>query len=205
MVCDRRTNDRPAGRPRGGPGRDDRHSIRPRAFPTDRIPHPGVMKSRSGGGAAFIAVSLRAFPGEHRVSFPPLAKGGPGGVARAEAITESSKGPITCPVAPLKPRCQGWESHSRCPRRPPPPPLAPPSQGGERDRSAAPSFDRAQQKHPSPNRRSSAVNTNFSSPHPHAPRSFPPGGPKNTGPFPDPGLLGHDGSPEFRKKSPRGR
>jgi hypothetical protein len=33
------------------------------------------MKSWSRGGAAFIAVSLPVIPDEHRVSFPPLAKG----------------------------------------------------------------------------------------------------------------------------------
>jgi len=36
------------------------------------------------------------------------------------------------------------------------------SQGGESDRSLAPSFDRAPQKHASRNRPSSTVNTNFS-------------------------------------------
>jgi len=34
------------------------------------------------GDAAFIAVSLCAFPGERRVSFPPIAKGGQGGWPR---------------------------------------------------------------------------------------------------------------------------
>jgi len=69
----------------------------------------GVMKSWSRGGAVFIAVSLRPFPGEHPSSFPPLAMGGPGGVdmacrvamgsesgvASAQAITEFSKGFLT--------------------------------------------------------------------------------------------------------------
>src|SRR5271157_5281602 len=45
---------------------------------------------------------------------------------------------------------------------PAPPPPPPPSQGGERDRSLATSFHRAQQKHASRNRPSSSVNTNFS-------------------------------------------
>src|SRR5271166_1829383 len=63
------------------------------------------MKSRARGDGALIAVSLRAFPGERRVSFPPLAKGGRGGVAPAQAITEFSEGLLTrlaaslCPVA----------------------------------------------------------------------------------------------------------
>ena|GEM_PF-6944878 len=52
-------------------------------------------------------------------------------------------------VAPSPP-CEG-----------PPPPLAPPLQGGEKDRSLARSFDRAQQKHASRNR-PSTVNTNLS-------------------------------------------
>src|SRR5208337_726579 len=42
-----------------------------------------------------------------------------------------------------------------------PPPLPPPSQGGEKDRSLAPSFHPAQQKHASRNRPSSSVKTNF--------------------------------------------
>jgi hypothetical protein len=42
--------------------------------------------------------------------------------------------------------------------------LHPSEEGGERDRSATLSFDRAQQKHPSPNRRSGPLNTNLSSP-----------------------------------------
>jgi len=54
-----------------------------------------------------------------------------------------------------------------------PTPPGPPSQGGERARSAAPSFDRAQQKHPSPNRRSSPVNTNFLSAQPCPPQDDP--------------------------------
>ncbi len=41
-------------------------------------------------------------------------------------------------------------------------PPAPPSQGGERDRSLATSFHRAQEKHASRSRPSSSVNTNFS-------------------------------------------
>jgi len=45
------------------------------------------------------------------------------------------------------------------------PPSTPPSQGGERDRSLATSFHRAQQKHASRNRPSSSVNTNFSPAH----------------------------------------
>src|SRR5271157_5352994 len=50
-------------------------------------------------------------------------------------------------------------SISKAPASPPP---APPSQGGERDRSLATSFHRAQQKHASRNRPSGSVNTNFS-------------------------------------------
>jgi len=54
----------------------------------------GVMKSRPRGGAALIAVSLRAFPAEHRVSFPPLAKGGPGGVDMACRVAMGSEGGV---------------------------------------------------------------------------------------------------------------
>jgi hypothetical protein len=127
------------------------------------------MKSGRCSGGAFIPVSLRAFPGEHRVSFPPVAKGGPGGVIPAQSITDFSNGLFTRRVPPLKPRCDGSESHSRCPRRPPPPPRAPPSQGGERDRSAVLSCHLAQQKHPSTNRRFSPVMSNFSSAPPGTP------------------------------------
>src|SRR5208283_4702785 len=45
---------------------------------------------------------------------------------------------------------------------------SPPLQGGERDRSLAPSFDRAHQKHASRNRPSSTVNTNLSPAQPRA-------------------------------------
>ena len=91
--------------------------------------------------------------------FPPLAKGGSGGVVPAGLATRSSHA-LSLSVL----------SHpSREPRRivfafqgsritPP----APPSQGGERDRSLAASFHRAQQKHASRNRPSNSVNTNFS-------------------------------------------
>ncbi|MFI5454975.1 MAG: hypothetical protein ACHRXM_05940, partial [Isosphaerales bacterium] len=61
------------------------------------------MKSWPRARTAFIAVSLRAFPGEHPSSFPPLAKGGPGGVAPARAITEFSKGFLTRLAASLSP------------------------------------------------------------------------------------------------------
>jgi len=46
------------------------------------------------------------------------------------------------------------------------PPRSRPSQGGERDRSAALSCHLSQQKHPSANRRSSPVKINFSPAHP---------------------------------------
>jgi len=128
--------------------------------PTGRGARGGMLKSWSRGGAAFIAVSLRAFPGA-RVSFPPLVKGGPGGVDPARSVTREpsfsmSKAPAPPPRAPLH---SPWRLCTPCP-----PPLAPPSQGGERDHSAALAFDRAQQKHPSPNRRSSPFNTDFSLP-----------------------------------------
>ncbi|MFI5459491.1 MAG: hypothetical protein ACHRXM_29040, partial [Isosphaerales bacterium] len=55
----------------------------------------GVKKSWAGGNAAFIADSLHALPGEHPSSFPALAKGGPGAVAPAQAVTEFSKGLLT--------------------------------------------------------------------------------------------------------------
>jgi hypothetical protein len=42
-------------------------------------------------------------------------------------------------------------------------------QGGEKDRSLPPSFDRAQQKHASRNRPSSTVNSNFSPAQPRPP------------------------------------
>src|SRR5271157_3139862 len=53
---------------------------------------------------------------------------------------------------------------------PAPPPLAPPLQGWEKDRSLAPSFVRAQQKHASRKRPSNTVNTNFSPAQPRPPR-----------------------------------
>src|SRR5271157_3489336 len=46
------------------------------------------------------------------------------------------------------------------------PPLPPLRKGGERDRSLATSFPRAEQKHASRNRPSSSVNTNLSQAHP---------------------------------------
>jgi hypothetical protein len=56
------------------------------------------------------------------------------------------------------------------------PPSTPPSQGGERDRSFATSFHRAQPKHASRNRPSSSVNTNFSPAQGHSPEVTPASG-----------------------------
>ena len=84
-----------------------------------------VMKNRSRTSSEFLPVSLR---------FPPLAKGGLGGVVPAEPGQVRGFGSA------------GPAEIRRTPRlvvMPCSPPLTPPSQGGETGRSLAPAFDRA--------------------------------------------------------------
>jgi len=91
--------------------------------------------------------------------FPPFARGGQGGWSRHDqppGLPMLSPSQSFC--IPLTRR----EESVSISKAPAPPPLTPPSQGGERDRSLAPSFDCAPQKHASRNRPSSTVNTNFS-------------------------------------------
>src|SRR5208337_418597 len=97
-----------------------------------------------------IPISLRPFP--------PLAKGGLGGVVPARPVTRSSHA-LSLSVLLHPSREAGRVVFDFQGSRLTPP--APPSQGGEMDRSLAPSLDRAQQKHASRNRPSSAVKTNF--------------------------------------------
>src|SRR5271157_1971015 len=81
------------------------------------------------------------------------------GVVPARRVTRSSHALSQSFRIPLARREESF-SLSKAPASPPP--LPPPSQGGERDRSLATSFHRAQQKHASRNRPSSSVNSNFS-------------------------------------------
>src|SRR5271157_1447891 len=117
-----------------------------------------------------MPISLRRFspPCEGGRRFPPLAKGGApffpplrrggrgGGHGTIFAVEEVVHG--LSPLSFCIPLARREESFS-VPKAPAPPPLAPPftrggkmkppSQGGEKDRSLAPSFDRAQEKHAS--------------------------------------------------------
>jgi hypothetical protein len=112
----------------------------------------GMVKSWSCTSCAFIPISLRRFP--------PLAKGGSGGVVPARPVTRSSHAlSLSVLSHPSRKARRIVFAFQRLPHHPP---LPPPSQGGERDRSLATSFHRAQQKHASRNRPSSSVNTNFS-------------------------------------------
>jgi len=80
------------------------------------------MESWAGDNAAFIAVSSRVFLGEGRVSFPPLAKGGAGGVIPARSVTAYSKGPFVRLDAPLRPPAKhGKAVHDARGVRPHPP------------------------------------------------------------------------------------
>src|SRR5271157_3531067 len=134
--------------------------------PRVRIPresYAGPVKSWSCTSRAFIPISLCRFPplakGPH--VFPPLARGGLGGVGPARPVTRSSHA-LSLSVLSHPSRearrivldCQG----SRI--TPPAPPLR--KGGGERDRSLTTLFHPAQQKYASRNRPSSSVNTNFS-------------------------------------------
>src|SRR5271157_1602803 len=102
------------------------------------------------GRCAFIPISLRPFP--------PLAKGGLGGVVPARPVTRSSHA-LSLSVLSHPSREAGRIVFALQGSRITPP--TPPSQGGERDRSLATSFHPAQQKHASRNRPSSLVKTNF--------------------------------------------
>jgi hypothetical protein len=114
-----------------------------------------IMALTSSGIAGFIP-SPSHNTCERGVPFPPLVKGGFGGVVPAESITRLPKSvlaarkggetagvhdAIMCravkelsdpPLWFARPRCEERECHSRSPRCASPPPLTPPSQGGER-------------------------------------------------------------------------
>src|SRR5271157_2641447 len=72
------------------------------------------------GRCAFIPISLRPFP--------PLAKGGLGGVVPARPVTRSSHALSLSPFASLS---RGEKNRSRFPRRPHHPPLPPLRKGGK--------------------------------------------------------------------------
>ena len=112
------------------------------------------MKSWSCTSCAFIPISLRRFP--------PLAKGGSGGVVPARPVTRPSHALSLSVLSHPSREARRIVFAFQGSRITPP---APPLQGGERDRSLATSFHRAQQKHASRNRPSSSVNTNFSPAH----------------------------------------
>ncbi len=91
-----------------------------------------------------------------------LAKGGLGGVVPARLVTRSSHAPSLSVLSHPSREARRIVFDFQGSRITPP---APPLQGGERDRSLATSFHRAQQEHASRNRPSSSVNTNFSLDH----------------------------------------
>jgi hypothetical protein len=122
------------------------------------LPTPGLVKSWSCTSCAFIPISLRRFP--------PLAKGGLGGVVPARPVTRSSHALSLSVLSHPSREARRIVLDFQGSRITPP---TPPSQGGERDRSLATSFHRAQQKHASRNRPSSSVNTNFSPAQPTPP------------------------------------
>ncbi len=101
-------------------------------------PGAGLLIRRSFASRAFPRYSLRLFP--------PLAKGGLGGVVAAPPAT----GPSLSLCVALS-------------EAPNPAPLAPPSQGGERDRWLAASFDRPQQKRRPQARPAGTAHTNVPS------------------------------------------
>src|SRR5271157_247596 len=110
-----------------------------------------LVKRWSCTSCTFIPISMRRFP--------PLAKGGLGGWSRHD---QSQGLAMLSPSQSFRIPLAGREESFSISKAPTSPPLTPPSQGGERDRSLATSFHRAQQKHASRNRPFSSVNTNFS-------------------------------------------
>src|SRR5208283_5384079 len=80
----------------------------------------GLVKSWSCTSCAFIPISLRPFP--------PLAKGGLGGVVPARPVTRSSHALSLSPFASLS---RGEKNRSRFPRLPHHPPLPPLRKGGK--------------------------------------------------------------------------
>ncbi len=112
-------------------------------------PFPGVLKCRFWTSSEFLPVSLRVFP----PCEGGVRGGGPGGTRRQVRGFGSA----------------GSAELRRRPRllvMPCPPPLPPSSQGGERNRSLAPAFNRAQQKRGSRNGPLSTFNRVLSSPLP---------------------------------------
>src|SRR5208282_1554379 len=109
----------------------------------------GLVKSWCCTSCAFIPISLRGFPPPCKgggTVFPPLAKGGLGGVVPARPVTRSSHALSLSVLSHPSGEARRIVFDFQGSRITPP---APPSQGGERDRSLATSFHRAQQKHAS--------------------------------------------------------
>ncbi len=127
-----------------------------RGLPNDQETHEeNVVLHRSRVHRRFVA---RLPPCEGGVR-----GGGPGGTRACYAV------PGRLGQAGVPAEGQGPPLRSKVLVMPCSPPLTPPSQGGERDRSLAADSDRAQQKHASRNRPSSAINTDFSTPQPSPP------------------------------------
>src|SRR5271157_1588926 len=102
---------------------------------------------------------FRPLRGGGKSATSKLAKGGQGGVGPARPVTRSSHALSLSVLSHPSREARRIVLDFQGSRITPP---APPSQGGERDRSLATSFHRAQQEHASRNRPSSSVNTNFS-------------------------------------------
>jgi hypothetical protein len=116
----------------------------------------------SGGqnwaGEKLVLHKLRFHP-DFVAPFSPPCEGGVGGVVPARPVTRSSHALSLSVLSHPSREARRTVFDFQGSRITPP---APPSQGGERDRSLATSFHRAPQKHTSRNRPSSSVNTNFS-------------------------------------------
>jgi|GEM_PF-6813267 len=96
--------------------------------------------------------------GQQAETVPNTIEGGLGGVGPARPVTRSSHALSLSVLSHPSREARTIVFDFQGSRITPP---APPSQGGERDRSLATSFHRAQQKHASRNRPSSRVKTNF--------------------------------------------
>ena len=117
-------------------------------------------------GEKLVLHKLRFHPDFVAPFSPPCEGGGRAGVVPARPVTRSSHALSLSVLSHPSREARRTVFAFQGSRITPP---APPSQGGERDRSLATPFHRAQQKHASQNRPSSSVNTNFSSPHPCPP------------------------------------
>src|SRR5271157_4114702 len=115
----------------------------------------GLVKGWSCISCVFIPISLRYFP--------PLRRGARGG---GPGTTSHKVFPMLSPSQSFRIPLARREESFLISKAIASPPLTPPSQGGERDRSLATSFHRAQQKHASRYRPSSSVKTNFAACHP---------------------------------------